>query len=311
MIIRFFALILLILHASQSAAGLAEPLFSVPADIKSRGHVVVEGVVNDRWTLPLVVDTGAMVALMPVQAPQRLSIAAENVRSVHTTTASEVSAMASITLDSITVGDGRLEDVMAVLRDLSMHDTFASAPGVLPFGFLDRYTVHFDLAGGRLEFYAPDIPMDQLIDRSNYSRVPFERPYGFIRFDLLIDGEAIPAILDTGAGGLPVINWAAAQKLGVGRDHPELSEGRDIHGAGHRGLDSAGFAFESVAVGSVPIAVPRVDIADMPHFKQLLGEGPAANIGLQQLRGRSLFINFAASEFYLQQAPQAGLTAAE
>lgn len=295
---RLLTLFALSLMASSLWA--AEPLLSVPVEQKDRGHVVVEGVINGHWTLPMVVDTGAMVALLPTSALQELDLDGDDVFPVQATTASDVSMMRGISLESISVHGDSIDDVTALLRDLNMRDEFSNTPGVLPAQFLERYTVHFDLANQRLDLYAPGTDVSELLSPAGYSRVPFEYAMGFVVFELTIDGVTIPTVLDTGAGGTPVINWAAAEQLGVTPDHPELRRGGDIHGAGENGLARMTFEFDSMALGDAPIPVSRVGIADMPHFKQLLRPGPAANIGLKQMRGRSLVIDYAAGELYLQ-----------
>ena len=278
----------------------AEPLLSIPVEQKERDHVVGEGVINGRWELPMVVDTGAMVALLPTSALQELNLDGDDVFPVQATTASDVSTMRGISLESISVQGDRIDNVTALLRDLNMRDAFASTPGVLPARFLERYTVHFDLANQKLELHAPGTDVARILSPAGYSRVPFERAMGFVVFELTINGVPIPTVLDTGAGGAPVINWAAAESLGVTADHPDLRPGNDIHGAGENGLPSMTFAFDTIALGDAPIPVSRVGIADMPHFKQLIRPGPAANIGLRQLRGRSLVIDYAAGVLYLQ-----------
>ena len=270
----------------------AEPIYTVPFYLTERGHVIVEGRINDRWDLPLVVDTGAYFALLPEQAPQQLNIPASEIGEVMAMTASDTRPISTITLESLSVGDDRLEAVNAVLTDLPVDRDSGELPGVLPIRFLQRYTVHFNLADRLLEFYDPELPLEQLVPAEGYSTVPIRLHHGFVEMNVSVDGQEIPAILDTGASGSPIINWSAADTLGVGPDHPGLLPSRDIQGAGLAVLSSQRYEFERFEIGGEQLISAEVDIADMPHLRHMLGKGPAVNLGLKNLGPGSLYLSY-------------------
>jgi predicted aspartyl protease len=288
-----------VLLFTESALAREQPLHSIPFHLTERGHVIVEAIIDENWTLPMVVDTGAYYAVLPEQAVERLAIPVGAIDAITATTASDTRSIRRVAVDSISVAGVRMEAVQSLLTDLPMVAPSGEIPGVLPLQFLERYTVHFDLANSRLELYDPALELAERLDGEQYSRVPFRRQHGFVSFEVSINGEPMPAILDTGASGDPIINWQAAMALGVGPDHEGLVESREIKGVGRTGLSSRSYEFDSVRVGQEKLLQSRVDIADMPHFRQLIGSGPAVNMGLLQMGRASLYISYSQELLYL------------
>ena len=293
------AVFLLVSLPAASGEALEAPLFSVPLQLGVDGHVLVQAEVNDRWQLPMVVDTGAHVAVVPVQAVESLELSPWVINTAMVTTASAQQQMEDVLLQSIDVGRGRLERVPSLLADMPRLKGTDTIPGVLPSLFLQNFTVHFDLEKQRLEFFPADIDLNETLNLEAYSRLPFEHRNGFVLFTVMVNDTALQAVLDTGASGNPVVNWPAATLLGVEPSDPGLGRGRPVQGIASQALASSSYTFDTITIGDEPLPRARVDIAEMAHFQALVDGEPVMNLGLLPLREGSLYISYASKTLYV------------
>ena len=296
---KMLSLFLLIWLPWASASGAPPaPLFSVPMTVAPNGHVVVEARINDRWDVPMVVDTGAHVAVVPVAAVEALELNPWAINRAQVTTPSEVRTMEDVLLQSIQVGRGRLERVPSVLADVPIPGK-TEAVGVLPSLFLRNFTVHFDLAAKRLEFFSADLQLNTVLDAQRYSAVPFDIENNFIVFPLQLEQHSVPTVLDTGGSGAPVVNWSSARLLQLEPGSPILTKGRAVQGLGSKALPASRYTASDIRIGDELLPNRTIDIADMLHIQSLMDGGPGANLGLLSLGTVSLYISYSSQQLYL------------
>jgi predicted aspartyl protease len=291
---------MLVLHVSPL---LAKPIpeISVPFTWSSTGHVMVDAVVNDTWKVSLAVDTGAQFGVLPEMAIQELDIGPNDISIQHALTATDMRQLRHTQVSSVTVGGYKIRNLSVLLLDLANVIERVDLPiGVLPVRFISKFNVYFDLANQRLDFYNRKTEISEYLNLENYSEVNYQAVYGFIKFPIEINDRLIHAVLDTGASGNPIINWQAANMLGVDKDNLKLEEGRDIQGAGVHKHKTQQYVFDSLRIGGINLPATRMDIFDMPHLKQLLGTGPAANVGLSRLGLESILVDYENQRLFLR-----------
>lgn len=118
------------------------------------------------------------------------------------------------------------------------------------------------------------------------------------QLSVLVDGKAIPAIIDTGAAR-SIMNWAAGRALGVDPADPNLQPGGTARGVGGE-LAVVRRRFESLAITGEAQREVELRIADLPVFAALgLGDGPAIIVGMDLLADRRLVIDYPNRRLYL------------
>jgi predicted aspartyl protease len=285
---------------APAAFAKAIPEFSVPFTWSGPGHVMVDAVINDTWKVSMAVDTGAQFGALPEIAVEKLGIKPDDISMQHAMTATDTRQLKYTQLNSITVGGYKIKNQNVLLLDMDhMAETNGVPTGVLPVTFINQFNMHFDLANQRLEFYDKNIDVGEYLNLNDYVEVKYQSIYGFIKFPLQINDRLIQAVLDTGASGNPIINWQAANMLGVEKDSPRLEDGRDIQGAGEHKYQTQQYRFERFRIGGIDLPATTIDIFDMPHFRQLLGAGPAANVGLSALGPISLVVDYENQRLFL------------
>lgn len=119
------------------------------------------------------------------------------------------------------------------------------------------------------------------------------------RLTVMIDGQAVPAIIDTGAART-VMNWAAARALGVDQADPALQHGGSASGVGAAATSVVRHTFKNLEVAGQSRRAPELRIADLPVFGALgFPEGPAIIIGMDQFADRRLVIDYPNRRLYL------------
>ncbi len=110
------------------------------------------------------------------------------------------------------------------------------------------------------------------------SAVPFKRQLGgIIRFDVLVNGETVAAILDTGSPSM-ILNTVAAEAAGVTVSDEPVSE--EARGIGSEKVPTYSASIDALEVGSVQLDSVDGEVADLPIFDRLgLDDEPAMLLG--------------------------------
>ena len=144
--------------AVSTAPASAEPARTPPAAVRGGARIpytpgspiLVPVRVNGLRTLRLVLDTGAESTLIHPRALAALGVDAEQGRSVTVTGVTGVAEGRSIRLESLEVGEARVEPFTVVAYDLLLRE----GDGLLGRDFLDRFRVNID-ADARLVILSP------------------------------------------------------------------------------------------------------------------------------------------------------------
>ncbi len=260
---------------------------------------MVEATINGQWTIPMAVDTGAQFALIPELGITKLGIKETAIRSVQAMTATNVRTLRRTRLQSISLGGDTLTGVGALIHDVSEVLGEGEVTGVLPMHFLNRYIVKFDLANHRLDFFERDVDVRTVPGLESSSEVAFNTLGGFIVFDVEVSGLPIKAVLDTGAGGNPIINWKVLEELGIDQNDSSIREGREVTGAGSETRITRRRDFDSFKLGDWTYDGITLDILDMNHLDMLTRNQAAMNLGLSTLGDITLVVDYKNEKLYL------------
>jgi hypothetical protein len=188
----------------------------------------------------------------------------------------------------------------------------ADAPdGILGVDVLSHYVVVLDRAAMRLKLLSPGTKMPTAY--SDWTRVELtphalkNLPIQFWYLKTRFNERNLTALFDSGAG-TTLINWDAAERLGVRQRH------FTSYGPPPADLqDELGSHAPAIRVDGLRIGVPGKSwdrqfaiIADAPAFNYFdLEERPAAIIGPSLLKDNSLAIDFAGHSLYVGPSPSA------
>jgi predicted aspartyl protease len=132
--------------------------------------------------------------------------------------------------------------------------------------------------------------------------VPFERiRRGIIRFEVLVNGSAVDAILDSGSPAL-LLNPAAAAVTDVTVTEKPLSD--EARGVGSQEVPTYGARIASLRVGRASLEDLNGEVADLPIFGRLgLGDRPGMLLGSPFLLRCPLLISWGERELRVCRRP--------
>jgi predicted aspartyl protease len=248
----------------------------------SRGHILVDVVMNGGDPVPFAVDTGAGRTVLNQGRVSGLGlvqrVSEDTVRGAH-----EEFALGLADVETLAIGTMVLGPIELGTMDLS-HIESDDMPlyGVLGFDVLSRFDIVLDLGNETVEFHPRAVSLNDCAVCQGGLVVPFELAKGtHIRFEVTISDQPIVTILDTGSGRSGM-NHVAATAIGI--DLPPTSPGR--HGP-------------AVQVGELRVGdgvLARnliVGVVDLPVFAALgVADGPAMLMGTEALAGRRVGISY-------------------
>lgn len=271
------------------AAGLAvaAPALAEPLTVLPNGLPVTEVTVDGHGPYRFVIDTAASSTVVLPAFRQVHPVALAAAASPTISGAAGDTRVDLTPLGPLKVA-GRVETGVEAfslppspIDDLGVH-------GILGADVVAGYALEIDGPAGRWALLdrAPDTPSDHVAVAFTLDEAKAPR------LTVLVDGRAIPAVLDTGARGT-IMNWHAARLLGAapadaGLEAAGTARGVSAHGAGLVRRD-----FGDLAIGEARRAQPTLHIADMPVFEVLgLADGPGMILGMDMLGGGRFVVDY-------------------
>jgi aspartyl protease len=129
---------------------------SIPFFQISRG-ILVDGFINQRGPVQLIVDQGAMITILPAFMAAQLGINLKNSLPLRLAGIRGLSSGHLVTIDSLRLGDFEMNDF-----EVAISDSVSSANGFLGRDFLNLFRVHMDFKLKRMELMPGDGPYDGL-----------------------------------------------------------------------------------------------------------------------------------------------------
>jgi hypothetical protein len=275
----------------------------VPYKFDQNGRIVVPARIDDKGPFDFVLDTGSSISAVVDALRHELELEPVPGASVRL---HGIVASGQVSLLSI----GRLEvgrETWANPRIVSLPgDTEAidDIDGILGADFLRNYAVLFSTRDRIVRLYPPDRVASA--SYRGWASVPLEAaPIGaagpvLYFIDIEINGRALPAVFDLGAG-FNMINWEAARTLDLA---PQRS-GDDVLMSG--ALDStpvvARFVSPEVTTRNIRWQDEMFTVGDLEIFKAfMLSDSPAAILGAGLFTQRDFIIDFARSRLLVNVA---------
>ena len=168
--------------------------------------------------------------------------------------------------------------------------------GIIGSDLLKYYDVLIDAPGRALRLYkrgTTDEDSGPVVGPDD--AVSFERVRrGIIRFEVMVNGSAVDAVLDSGSPAL-LLNPLAAEATGVTVTEEPVSE--QSRGIGSKKVATYGAQIASIRIGRTSLEVLDGEVADLPIFGLLgLDDRPAMLLGSPFLLRCPLLISWSARE---------------
>jgi predicted aspartyl protease len=214
------------------------------------------------------------------------------------------SEMESVPLAALRVGDFTVEDLRAVVIDLSKFQRSPSTPyaGILGQDFLKRFDVEIDLPAERLRLHR------NTNQRPSFDAGPpvrsLSEEVGWLVFDAMLEGRPVRALLDSGAPRT-IVNWHAARAIGLSENSARVRK-RDRPTGGLGAHEAATFDLDASAliVGSADFGPSPVRIADLDVFTALgMGEKRGMIAGVDLLRRCAIYVDYDARTVRMCRTP--------
>jgi Aspartyl protease len=127
---------------------------SVPFFQISRG-ILVDGFINQRGPVQLIVDQGAMITILPAFMAPQLGITLKNSLPLRLEGIRGLASGHLVTIDSLRLGDAEIGSL-----DIAISERVSSANGFLGRDFLSLFRVHMDYGLNRMELAPGEGPYD-------------------------------------------------------------------------------------------------------------------------------------------------------
>lgn len=260
---------------------------------------VVDVSVNGPNNKPFIIDTAAGSTIIDTEWATELSIS--DTGSGFVAGASGASVLSLGTAAAISVAGQTIEQLRVVLIDTDVFHP--GVGGIIGNDIMSRYITTIDMPRGVFELAdqdpslelgscVPNMMPQRLAATANFTFVPVLKNGR--------DGLSMTGIVDSGATQT-VINWKAAEAIGINRDDPSLT----LFAAGTKGLDKkAGQTttylkvIQGLRIGDWDIPEAEVRISDLPVFKAVgIADLPSVIIGSDILKQRGYTITKGSSHF--------------
>ncbi len=291
---RFIPLVaVLMLSGCATTLDLDGALAVVPYRIEGDGRIVVEATVNGKGPFEFILDTAASISAIFDDLSDQISLQAIPGQVVRVRGAVASGEFSLLDVDHLTLGT-ETWDAPRLVSLPSDSEAAGDLDGVLGVDFLSRYAVFFSAGDRVIRLYRPE-----LVARQSYrgwSSVPLavrsisrDGPAVYV-INIEIEGHAIPAVFDLGAG-VNMINWKGARSLGIKR--PLTGERQVIAGAVNTMTVLVRLDAREVTTAGVRWRNESFAVADLEIFETLMiSDGPTAILGAALFTQRDFIIDF-------------------
>ncbi len=200
-------------------------------------------------------------------------------------------------MDSVKIGSVDFKGVDFFVGSPGM---FGGADGTLGVDFLGSLDVEIDTVKNEVDFFLPNTCGDRVVHwpHNELVEIPLDNKNRdkHIQVTLVLDGNEIPAIIDTGSSET-FISWHLAGHLfdldpkspGV-RALEELNPKYDAEKQAYR------YQFKNLSIGDISFSNPLITIIPM------MSNGPQMVLGMHELHGLHLYFSYGQHKLYVTTA---------
>ena len=303
---RFILLAAVVMLSScATTLDLDGALSVAPYRIEGDGRIVVDTTVNGKGPFKFILDTAASISAIFGDLSDQLSlqtIPGQVVRIRGVVASGEFSLL---NVEHLTLGTETWDKPRLVSLP-SDSEAADDLDGLLGVDFLARYAVFFSAGDRVIRLYAPEFVARQ--SYRGWSSVPLtvrsisrDGPAIYV-INIEIEGHAIPAVFDLGAG-VNMINWKGARSLGIKRHL--IGERQTIVGAVDTMTFIARLDAREVTTAGVRWRNESFAIADLEIFETLMiADQPTAILGAKLFTQRDFIIDFKRNRLLIKSGQQ-------
>jgi predicted aspartyl protease len=235
----------------------------VPISFPGNGsHAAMAGQINDK-PVQMMVDTGAYKTMLVEAEVERQGLPKVLQKDI-TAGIGGGALMYTVRVNRIVIGPAESRYLRLAVIDSLARSQFGAVVGAdflfqsdLEISFADRHLKFFQADGCGDKWLAYWDPKAGKIAAHNLKSSD-RRPM----FEVLVNGQKVRAIIDTGAA-VSLLDVRAAARAGITPQSPGVVEAGKMGGFGHGTVTQWKAPFASFAIGEETIAAPRIRIADM------------------------------------------------
>jgi predicted aspartyl protease len=297
-----FLTALMLLVAAQDSARATNPVSGYRIAFQDR--LVTDVFINGHGPYTFVIDSASSRSIIYERARAQLGLKASEPDPIIVYGINQQARAMAIAPDRLNVGGQDIAGLtMGVLPDTGES---GDPDGVLGIDVLSRYFVVLDRGSMQLRLLPRDGGAAKAYTRWDQvaltPRALTNIPVDFWYVTMAVNGHVIQALFDLGAG-ITLLNWPAAERLGVERRAATRKYGPPPEGL----RDVLGKIAPAVVVKDVTITFPDqawrkqdILVSDAPVFEFFgMGEKPGAIVGPGLLKDNSLAIDFAGHQLYV------------
>ena len=252
---RIFATAACLLVALSAFA--QEQPIEVPFETE-RNLIFVEVKLNGRGPFMMMLDTGTDPSAIDLAAAKELGLELTSTGENAAGGGTEKKAVYEVKPIDVTVGELHANEVEIAAADLSQIAQALGKPmhGVLGHSFLDKRIVQIDFPTRRLRFYTKS-PAGRAAPGVERATLPFEYAHDSILVkDVMVNGEQVTTLFDTGFNGSFNVMPAAIAQLGLQEAFEKATPKKAIGFSG--AATSREGTVPTVKIGSILVDSPSV-----------------------------------------------------
>ncbi|WP_186454528.1 retroviral-like aspartic protease family protein [Nitrospirillum amazonense] len=248
----------------------------------------------------LIMDTGATFGTITKPAAKRLQLSGHWVPGIYMEGVGGRVSVEEARIDELRLGDWKAHHIdypVFTNHDLSDNEKIF---GLMGENFLSKFDLDIDIAHNKVSLFQPqncdDVALAYWTDAYNeaeFSRFSKENPKIWLK--VLLNGEEIRAILDTGAS-TSVITERAAARAGLTPESPGVTRSGKSAGVGDDQVQDYIGVFDSFRLGDEEIKHVRLRFGEL--FSHGGREVPEMLLGLDFLRAHRMFVSHSQRKIY-------------
>jgi predicted aspartyl protease len=267
----------------------------------------------DGMPMWLVLDTGAAASMISEAAARRLGLPLRDGRArVYGIDGRLISRTTRV--PSLALEGAEARDQEFIVMPGGGDGTDLRPAGLFGSDYLRNYDVEIDLGQGRVNLFSPDHCPGRVVYWSkNYVESPVEIGRdGEIRLEAKLDGEAVTAQIDTGAGQTLLDAALARRRFDIADGTPGFLRTGSIRGVDGVLLPTFRWTFRTLSLAGLSIRNPAVSIVPMapadgfaPIGSRRSGRKPDLLIGMTLITRLRLYIAYGEGRIYYTLVPAA------
>jgi hypothetical protein len=298
-------------RAADCALKLANsiPLTMTPGNVRALVPVGINGT-----SQMFMLDTGGVATQISAATAKSLNLPAVEM-SIKLLDMYGNASERGVRVENLTLG--RMRDGKTVLPIMTrLFDDNEQFSGIFAADYMGRYDVELDFAGGKMNYFTPDHCAGKVIywPTTAVTALPMKLRSNHLIVEVMLDGQAVKAIIDTGAPNTTLTAAAARRLFGITADAPgqiALGEAQEHKIFGHifQKMSFDGLEVTNPRVVVLPDLVGSKDVNNgyvtgsrVQRVDDLDPTEPPMLIGMNILTKLHLFLDFSEHKIYVTPA---------